>query len=258
MTSMAAGPLADPIAETRRLIEAAGARGLVLRALGGVAVYLQSDGQPRIARQVKDIDLAAVQGSAKRAAALLADAGYAGDEMFNALRSGRRLLFHDPANGRHVDVFIGQFAMCHDIPLTSRLDREPLTVPREELLLSKLQIVEATQNDLSDVYSLLLRHDVGTAPDAGLDARFLARLCAADWGLWRTCDASIGRLLAGLAASVLDPAEQQVVGDRLERLRAQLLAEPKSLKWRLRSQVGERIRWYQEPEEEQAAGVTRS
>lgn len=255
---MTTGPLADPIAETRRLIEAAGARGLVLRALGGVAVYLQSDGQPRIARQVKDIDLAAAAGSGRRAAALLADAGYIGDEMFNALRSGRRLLFHDPGNGRHVDVFIGQFAMCHDIPLTSRLDREPMTVPREELLLSKLQIVEATQNDISDVYSLLLRYDVGTTPDAGLDAGFLARLCAADWGLWRTCDASIGRLLASLSGSTLDQAEQEVISDRLERLRAQLLAEPKSLKWRLRSQVGDRVRWYQEPEEEQAAGVAPS
>lgn len=157
-----------------------------------------------------------------------------------------------------MDVFIGQFSMCHDIPLTSRLDREPLTVPREELLLSKLQIVEATQNDISDVYSLLLRYDVAATPGAGLDAGFVARLCAADWGLWRTCDASIERLLAGLPGSALDPAEQAVLAERLERLRAALQAEPKGLKWRLRSQVGERVRWYAEPEEEQAASVTRS
>jgi hypothetical protein len=45
-------------------------------------------------------------------------AGYVADEMFNALRGSRRLLFYDPDNGRHLDVFIGEFSMCHDIPMT--------------------------------------------------------------------------------------------------------------------------------------------
>ena len=51
-------------------------------------------------------------------------------------------------------MFVGEFSMCHDIPLTERLDRDPLTVPREELLLSKLQIVELTENDQRDIYNL--------------------------------------------------------------------------------------------------------
>jgi len=37
-------------------------------------------------------------------------------------------------------------------------------------------------------------------------------------------------------------------------LRDRMEAEPKSRRWRLRSQVGERVRWYQEPEEEQPGG----
>jgi hypothetical protein len=144
---VAGGPLADPVAETRRVIALAGQQGLVLRALGGVGVLLQApDAQPRLPRRVKDIDLAAVQGTSKATAALLGQAGYHGEEMFNALRGSRRLLFHDLANSRHLDVFVGEFAMCHTIPLTARLDRDELTVPREELLLTKLQIVELTGN----------------------------------------------------------------------------------------------------------------
>ncbi len=244
-----AGPLADPVAEARRLIAAAAEQGLLLRALGGVAVYLLApDGKPRIPRPVKDIDVAVPRGSGRLAARLLRQAGYVGDEMFNALRGSRRLLFMDPDHGRHLDVFVGEFSMCHEIPLTARLDRAPLTVPPEELLLSKLQIVEATANDQSDVYSLLAQYEVG--PGADLDTSFVAGLCAKDWGLWRTCGGSIERLLANLESSPLDPGEAARVQGRLEAIRRSLDAEPKSTKWRLRSQVGDKVRWYQQPEEE--------
>jgi hypothetical protein len=251
MSAETAGPLADPVEETRRLISAAAGQGLLLRALGGVALYLLApEGKPRLPRPVKDIDLAAPRGAGRPAARLLEQAGYAGDEMFNALHGSRRLLFTDPGLERHVDVFVGEFSMCHEIPLTGRLDREPLTVPPEELLLSKLQIVEATANDQSDVYSLLVHYEVGAGAGAGLDASFVAGLCARDWGLWRTCTGSIDRLLANLESSPLDPGEAGLVQERLERLRDRLEAEPKTMKWRLRSQVGDKVRWYQQPEEE--------
>jgi hypothetical protein len=245
------GLLADPVAEARRLVTAAADQGLVLRVLGGVAVYLLApDGKPRIPRRVKDIDVAVPRGSGRPAARLLEQAGYVGDQMFNALHGSRRLLFIDPAHERHLDVFVGEFSMCHEIPLTARLDRAPLTVPPEELLLSKLQIVEATANDQSDLYSLLVQYDV-VAGTGSLDASFVARLCAKDWGLWRTCVGSIDRLLANLESSPLDPGEAARVQARLEALRGYLEAEPKTMKWRLRSQVGDKVRWYQQPEEEQ-------
>ncbi|HTZ26587.1 MAG TPA: hypothetical protein VMC83_21520 [Streptosporangiaceae bacterium] len=249
---MTSAPLADPIAEARRIIELGEADGLVLRALGGVAICLQApDGHPRLPRQAKDIDLAAAKGASKRAAKLMVQAGYAADEMFNALRGSRRLLFADPANGRHLDVFIGEFSMCHDIPMTARLGREPLTVPREELLLSKLQIFELTANDQADIYNLLFHNEVGDE-QGGISASFIAALCAGDWGLWRTCQLNIERGLSSLGESALGPAERDVVAGRLDRLRERIDAEPKSMKWRIRDRVGDRVRWYAEPEEEPA------
>jgi len=247
--------LADPVAEARQLIRLATEQGLVMRALGGVAVFLQSaDGQPRLVRSVKDIDLAVAKGSGKAASRLLAQAGYVADEMFNALRGSRRLLYHDPRNARHVDVFVGEFAMCHELPLTARLGRDPLTVPREELLLSKLQVVELTENDQADIYNLLYHHDVGEGESAGICSPFIAALCARDWGLWRTCQLNIGRSLGNLDSSALDPAERKVVTGRLESLRGRIDAEPKSRRWRIRNQVGDKVRWYAEPEQEQPGG----
>jgi hypothetical protein len=247
--------LADPVAEARQLISLAAEEGLVMRALGGVAVYLQSDdGQPRLVRSLKDIDLAVARGKGKAASRVLAQAAYVADEMFNALRGSRRLLYHDPRNGRHVDVFVGEFSMCHELPLTERLGRDPLTVPREELLLSKLQVVELTGNDQADIYNLLYHHDVGEREDAGISSPFIAALCARDWGLWRTCQLNIGRSLDNLGGSGLGPAEQQVVAGRLESLRRRIDAEPKSRRWRIRNQVGDKVRWYAEPEQEQPGG----
>jgi len=247
--------LADPVAEARRLIALAAERGLVMRALGGVAVFLQSaDGQPRLVRPVKDIDLAVARGGGKAASRVLDEAAYAADEMFNALRGSRRLLYHDPRNGRHVDVFVGEFTMCHELPLTARLGRDPLTVPREELLLSKLQVVELTGNDQIDIYNLLHHHDVGEHDGAGISSPFIAALCARDWGLWRTCQLNLGRSLDNLGSSGLDAAERKLVAGRLESLRGRIDAEPKSRRWRIRNQVGDKVRWYAEPEQEQPGG----
>jgi hypothetical protein len=248
-------PLADPVAEARRLIGLAQERGLVLRALGGVAVCLQApDGQPRISRRAKDIDLAVAKGRHKNTIKVVLEAGYVADEMFNALRGSRRLLFGDPVNNRHLDVFVGEFALCHDIPLTARLDRRELTVPLEELLLTKLQIVELTENDQNDIYNMLFHNDMSEDGATGVSAAFIARLCAAYWGLWRTCSMNIERSLTNLDKSALEPDERALVAARLARLRDRIDAEPKPLKWRMRNQVGDRVRWYNEPEEE-AAGT---
>ena len=247
--------LSDPVAEARQLIAHATEQGLVMRALGGVAVFLQSaDGQPRLVRSVKDIDLAVAKGNGKAASRILQQASYVADEMFTALRGSRRMLYHDPRNRRPVDVFVGEFAMCHELPLTARLDRDPLTVPREELLLSKLQVVELTGNDQIDIYNLLYHHEVGEDADAGIASPFIAALCARDWGLWRTCQLNLGRSLGNLGGSGLDPGEQKTVADRLERLREWIDAEPKSRRWRIRNQVGDKVRWYNEPEQEQPGG----
>ena len=258
--------LADPIAEARRIIELAESDGVVLRALGGGAVCLQApDGAPRLPRRVKDIDLAAAKGSGRPAVKVMLRAGYVADEMFNALRGSRRLLFQDPANGRHVDVFIGEFSMCHDIPLTARLDREPLTVPKEELLLSKLQIVKLTDNDQGDIHNLLFHNDLraddgasnGGASNGGasngvpsISAPFIAALCASDWGLWRTSKLNLDRSLTNLDSSALNADERALVASRIQRLSDRIDAEPKSMKWRMRDRIGDRVRWYAEPEEE--------
>ena len=154
-------PVPDLIEESRRLVDASNKKGVLVRLLGGVAVYLQSPQEgPLLPRPINDIDLVTRRGARTAVTGVLVAAGYAPDEMFNALHGSRRLLFFDDANGRKLDVFVGEFAMCHQVPIADRLDREPLTVPLAELLMTKLQIVQLTERDQRDIYNLVFHHDV--------------------------------------------------------------------------------------------------
>jgi hypothetical protein len=206
-------------------------------------------GQPLFPRRLKDIDLVTRPGDGKQVARLLAELDYVGEEMFNALRGDRRQLFHDPVNDRQLDVFVGEFSMCHSLPIADRLDRDPFTVPVAELLMTKLQIVELNERDERDIYTLCYHHDVGFGPGYGIESNVIAGLCAGDWGLWRTFQGTIDRCCADLDGYELDGSVREVIESRLRRLSQEMNAAPKTGRWKRRSRLGERMRWYQEPEE---------
>jgi hypothetical protein len=219
-----------------------------MRLLGGVAVCLQApDGQPLLPRKVGDIDVATRRDTKRAATDVLTRAGYAPDGHFNAFHGAHRLVFYDETNGRKLDVFMGDFSMCHVIPISDRLEREPLTVPLAELMLTKLQIVELTERDQRDIYNLVYHHDLD-----GLEAGYIAGLCAKDWGLWRTTKSTVERCVANMASYDLPADAASTIAERLDALWRRIDDAPKTTKWKLRSRVGERVRWYEEPEEDAA------
>jgi len=248
-------PLADPVEESRRLVEAARINGVVARVLGGAAVFLQAPAAgPLLGREVKDIDLATMRGARTAVTSVLSSAGYTADQMFNALHGSTRLLFYDEGNARKLDVFIGEFAMCHQIPIADRLEREPVTIPLAELMLTKLQIVSLTERDQRDIYNLVFHHEVTSGAGDGIEADFIAGVCARDWGLWRTTKSTIERCRANLATYDLASGDTEVIGARLTALWDRIEAEPKSARWKMRSRIGDRVRWYDEPEEHASEG----
>jgi hypothetical protein len=191
----AALPLDDVLEEADRLLTAAAAAGVTLRLIGGVAVWFHTDHvHPVLARPYGDIDFATTKGGGRRVAELIAAQGYEPAKEFNALNGSRRLLFHDHAHDRKVDVFVATFEMCHTIPIADRLDLEERTIPLAELLLTKLQIVELTEKDVRDTLALLHEHDVADHDGDAINAAFVARLTANDWGLWRTVKLNVERL----------------------------------------------------------------
>jgi hypothetical protein len=175
--------------------------------------------------------------------------GYQPQEQFNAMNSHERLLFHDLGNGRQLDVFVGAFRMCHQIPITDRITLDPMTLPLAELLLTKLQIVNLNEKDLRDIVAILHHHEIADHDGDTINATRVAQLCSEDWGLWRTCKLNVGRVREGLAHYDMADHERLAVEERLDRLWERIEAEPKSRGWRLRDRIGDRKRWYDEPEE---------
>lgn len=242
-------PLADPIAEGTRIAEAAAERDVPLRLLGGVAVALTcpSSRRPPLQRQYGDIDFATSSAARDEVARLLGELGYVPDREFNILHGHRRLYFTDPFNQRQVDVFVGEANLCHRIDFRRRLETVPLTLAFAELALMKLQVVETNEKDYLDLCAIFADHELSD-DDVGVNHRYIAELCASDWGLWRTIGVVSERTEAfALGLPGFEAADR--VADRLRRLRSKLDTVPKSRRWKLRSRVGERKRWYELPEE---------
>jgi hypothetical protein len=246
-------PTADILTESRRLVAAATGAGVTVRLLGGVAVCLQAPASgPLLPRPIGDIDLVTPRESRRATVEVLTQAGYTADEMFNALHGARRMVFYDEVNHRKLDVFVGEFSMCHAIPIAERLERDPLTIPLAELMLTKLQIVELNERDQRDLYNLAYHHAITQGDSSGIEADLIGELCARDWGLWRTTGRTIERCLADLDSYQLPAEASELISARLRELWDRVEAVPKSGRWKLRSRVGERVRWYAEPEENAA------
>ncbi|HET7467327.1 MAG TPA: nucleotidyltransferase family protein [Candidatus Dormibacteraeota bacterium] len=241
------GPLADPIEEAGRIAEAAKKAGVKVKLLGGAGIHLHSPSaaRPPLKRKYGDLDYAMSKKDRKAVLALFPSLGYEANERFNLMNGDTRLYFYDAAHGRQVDVFIDVFKMSHVIDLRGRLDGDGPCATPSDLLLSKLQIYEVNRKDLIDVIALLLDHPIGDGEDA-IDAAYLTRLACADWGLCRTVELNFPKLL-----HVLDEldVDRELVRSRVQELQAAIAAGPKPLKWRLRAQVGDRVQWYELPEE---------
>jgi hypothetical protein len=241
----------DVVAEATRLIEAGTAEGCTVRAIGGVAVSLHAEHgvHPALQRPYRDIDLVAGKKDGRRTLKLLETAGYEPNERFNAMNGGRRLVVYDVGNGRQLDVFVGEFEMCHKIPIARRLDLDQRTVPLAELLLTKLQVVHTNHKDVIDICAILLDHEVGEADGEIVNAAYVASLLAGDWGLWRTSRGTIETTRGQLAGLGLEDADREVIDARLTALWDRVEQEPKSFRWRSRAKIGDRSKWYEEPEE---------
>jgi hypothetical protein len=242
------GPLEDPIAEAGRIGDAARKAGVNAKLLGGAGINLTSPSaqRPPLKRKYGDLDYAIPKKDRKAVLALFASLGYEANERFNLMNGDRRLYFFDPANGRQVDIFVDIFKMSHVIDLRQRLEFEGPCCTPSDLLLSKLQIYEVNRKDLIDVIALILDHGVAAGDPNAIDPEYIARLAAQEWGIYRTLELNIAKLLATLDEMDVD---RDLVRSRVKELWTVVAAVPKPIKWRLRAQVGDRMQWYELPEE---------
>lgn len=241
-------------ADALRIVEQATGQGLVLRLLGGLAVRVHSpSAQHRsLERGYPDLDFVLADRRADRVEALLSDLGYVANQTFNLLNGDRRLLFYEADGERQIDIFVNRFHMCHSIPIEAeRLKKEPLTLPLAELLLTKMQIVQMNEKDVRDLCALILDHPFGESDEETFRLSTIVDLCAKDWGLWKTITVNAKKVRDFADAYDLEGGQKLTIAQRLDVLNGALEQAPKSLKWKARDRIGERVQWYDLPEEVQ-------
>jgi hypothetical protein len=238
--------------EVQRVLQAADAQDLHLRLIGGLAIRMHSPSasQQALHRDYPDIDFVIPKREKNRLEPFFAGVGYCPDKNFNLLNGDRRQIFFDDHNGTRVDIFVGDFEMCHRLPMKDRLEDHPVTIPRAELLLSKAQIVELNRKDALDMISLLLDNETSFSDD-GINLDRIARLCLKDWGLYKTLTINLSKVEHILVEENpgLSPEDTQLVLWRINSIRRMLDRAAKPLLWKVRDRVGTRVRWYTEVEE---------
>ena len=239
----------DPLPEAVGLARGAADASLGLKLLGGLAVrVLCPDFPPRLRRD-QDIDFACVTKQRKKVAEYLDGVGCEPDRRFNNLNGDRQMYFTAPS-GRPIDVMVDRLTMCHVLDFRPSFDRQPFTIDAVDVLLSKLQIVELNEKDLRDIVHLLAGLPLGGGSQPSIDTDRFGKLLGSDWGWWRTVTGNLAKLeeLLGERTLVPDNHVYEPVA-QAARLLELAVQTPKSMKWKLRANVGERVRWYELPEE---------
>ncbi len=245
------------LAERTRLLEALSLpenTHISLRLIGALAfrTHCPEFGaiQDALGRVFTDIDFVAYSRDFKDVIRVLTEAGYDEDKMVTRLFGEGRLIFHDPKFGRHIDVFLDKLDFCHVLPFQGRLEADWPTLPLAELLIEKMQIVKLNEKDLIDTIMLLREHAVGDHDDQVINADVIGRLTSEDWGLWRTLTGNLTLVAEELQRyPQLSDADRRVVTERCTQLRNRIDAQPKSRRWKMRSTIGDRVKWYKDVEE---------
>jgi hypothetical protein len=243
----------DPFEASVAAVREANARGIPLKLIGGQAVRLLCPLFPNRARDDQDMDFASVSSKKREVIDFFAAQGFLGDRRFNTLHGDRQMYFTTADGRTSVDVVMDKLNMCHVLEFEERIDRLPDTLDVADLLLTKLQVVELNEKDVHDMVHLLSGFEVraGDEPGTvGLDR--IGRIVAADWGWWRTVTMNLDKL-AHFAESehsdLVPEARQFEPAAQARALRKHCDDVPKPMKWKLRAKVGDRVKWYQLPEE---------
>jgi hypothetical protein len=241
----------DPVEEAKRIIDEAEKTNVTLRLLGGLAIRVHCHGQhPSHIRAYHDTDFFGLRGQSTQIELLFRKLGYVPNPRYNYLHGYKRLTFYDKSHDRNVDVFLDRFEMDHELDFKSRVGLDRYTIPLTDLLLTKIQVVKVTEKDLKDTLAILEDHQVGCKSDKEMvDLEYITKLCSRDWGLYKSIMASLDTLESFISGHKLAVRDEMAVMKKVKAIREAIAERPKSLRWKIRARIGERMRWYQEVEE---------
>ena len=108
-----------------------------------------------------------------------------------------------------------------------------------------------TEREYKDIIALVHDHEVTDSDEPEtINGAYLSKLCAENWGIYKTFTVNILNVIQALSSYELEPSYREIVHQRLEKLLRKIEAEPKSTSWKIRARIGENVKWYESPEED--------
>lgn len=244
----------DPRAEIqsrwRRILNGASELEIPVRLVGGLAFW-QRCPESRSGllqnRSYSDIDIAAhLRDRARLGQFMVRNMNLQPDPQLETIPGARQSAYYLRDGRKVCDVYYDTLVFCRDIEFSSRLEADPETLPLAELLLSKLQIMDAfALKDLNDIQALLFEHDFGQADGEQINIGVVVEACSRDWGLEWCVRHNCERVLYHTQPSGdLSTADSLVIKNRIDMLNQSIRASPKRLIWHLRSWLRECVKPY--------------
>jgi hypothetical protein len=237
--------------EAERIIASARDKGIILRLLGALAIRYHI--KPRDfenKRTISDLDFMGLSKQRKEIELLFADLKYVPYERFNYAHGHQRLVFFEGETNHRVDVFFDIFEMSHKFDFRDRLAIDDNTLSVSDLVATKLQIVEINEKDIRDLFYMFIDNDLADddAQKNRINRKYIAELCASDWGIWKTFTLNIDKIQKYLPEFLPNTQEQELVRGKLKQLKEAIDDQPKPVKWRMRAKIGEKKQWYTLPD----------
>ncbi|MGC8982726.1 MAG: hypothetical protein ACP5KA_03105 [Desulfurococcaceae archaeon] len=266
----------DFVKEAISIIDRASKRGIVLRILGALGIYIHSMHSPeslslyeRLGRfkgeglVFTDLDLIGYSKQRKDIIDFFEkELRFKYDPYVKALFAEKRLIYYHPQDLYHVDVFFDKLEFSHDIDFGSKPGRGYLeldypTISLAHLVLEKLQIHKINWKDLVDLAVLLHAHNLcsleGAKTRECIDDELIASVLSNDWGFWYDAMTNLAKLKDMLksksAEGVITKEAAELVTSRIDALVNKVESTPKSKAWIKRSKIGTSKPWYREVEE---------
>jgi hypothetical protein len=242
------------IEEARRLTDEAQKIGIFLRVMGPIAIHFYFPEYVDLYRRMErlgdrvftDIDYASYGKNRGKMIAFFDTQGYQVEKRALMMSGGARHIYFSERIPM-IDVFFDELNYNHPIHYKDRLEIHPYCVSLTDLLLQKLQIVKINDKDLKDTMLLLLASTVGETDNGTINAKYVAKLMADDWGFYYTSTTNLTKVKdASQNVGVLTAENRATIKANADCILDFLEKAPKSGKWKKREKTGTKKSWYNE------------
>jgi len=245
------------IEEAGACVKEAEDKGIVLRIMGGLAIYLHSqeykqlwENLERLGKKIfTDIDFVSYGKFRGRLLEFFKNRGFTINQRMLYYYGKKRHIYYGEKIPM-VEIFFDKLEMNHTVDFKNRLEADYPTIPPAELLLQKIQVVRMNEKDIKDAIILIRAHELGKEDEEKINQVSIGASLLSDWGFYYTATTNLQKVKNSLSNyNALGEEDIRVVGGRINELLSYLEEEPKSIKWKSRALLGTKRKWYSEVDE---------